>query len=120
MTKDRHPPKNDSRDAGIKDNSAKPKNHRRRYSDYFDFAPVGYFTLDRDSVIQNVNPAGALLLGADRDQLVNQPFAAVIASESRDVFESHSRQVFKSPEKQTCDLKLLNGGGHSRESCCHR
>jgi PAS domain S-box-containing protein len=111
MTKDRHPPKTDSRDLGIKDNCANPKSHRRRYSDYFEFVPVGYFTVDRDGVIVNVNPAGALLLGTDRNQLISQPLAAFITPDSRDVFESHRRGLFKSRQKQTCDLQLLNGNG---------
>jgi PAS domain S-box-containing protein len=113
MTKDRHPPQNQSRNLGIKDDSAKPKSHRRRYSDYFDFAPVGYFTVDRDGVILNVNPAGALLLGTGCSRLISQPFAEFIAPESRKVFHSHSRALFKTRQKETCDLKLLNGNGHS-------
>ena len=99
--------------SGIKNNSAESKSYRRRYSDYFEFAPVGYFTFDRSGVILNVNPAGALLLGTDRNQLMSQPFAAFIAPDSRDVFESHSRGLFKSRKKQSCDLKLLNGNGLS-------
>ena len=87
------------------------KNHRRRYSDYFEFAPVGYFTFDRSGVIINVNPKGALLLGTDRNHLMSQPFAAYIAPDYRDVFDSHSQELFKSRQQQTCDLKLLNGNG---------
>ena len=46
------------------------KHFRRRYSDFFEFAPLGYFTFDRSGVILNVNPTGALLLGARSGQLV--------------------------------------------------
>jgi len=44
---------------------------------------------------------------------MSQPLAAFIAPDSRDVFESYSRGLFKSRQKQTCDLRLLNGNGHS-------
>jgi len=111
MTKGRLPPNNDIQISGIKNNSAESKSYRRRYSDYFEFAPVGYFTFDRSGVILNVNPAGALLLGTDRNQLMSQPFAAFIAPDSRDVFESHRRGLYKSGKKQSCDLKLQNGHG---------
>ena len=113
MTQGRLPPKNDNQKSGNKNNFTALKSYRRRYSDCFEFAPVGYFTFDRSGVILNVNPAGALLLGTDRNQLMRQPMAAFIAPDSRDAFESHTRGLFKSRQKQSCDLKLLNGNGLS-------
>ena len=111
MTKGRLPPKNDNQISSEKDNANESKTYRRRYSDHFEFAPVGYFTFDRSGVIIDVNPEGALLLGTDRNSLISKPISAFIASDSRDVFDSHSQELFKSRQKQTCDLKLLGGNG---------
>jgi len=111
MTKGRLPPKNDNQISSEKDNANESKTYRRRYSDHFEFAPVGYFTFDRSGVIIDVNPNGALLLGTDRNSLISKPFSAFIASDYRDVFNSHSQKLFKSRQKQICDLKLLNGNG---------
>jgi len=111
MTQGRLPPQNDNQKSGNQDNWTGSKSYRRRYTDYFEFAPVGYFTFDRSGVILNVNPAGALLLGTDRAKLMSQPLAAFIAPDSRDVFKSYSRKLFKSRQKQTCDLKLPDGDG---------
>ena len=113
MTKGRIPPQKDKQNSGIKNISAKSKSYRRRYSDYFEFTPVGYFTFDRSGVIRDVNPNGALLLGTDRNSLISKPFSAFVAPDSRDIFESHRRGLFKSRKKQTCDLKLLSGNGLS-------
>jgi PAS domain S-box-containing protein len=113
MAQDRRPPTKDIQDSGNKNTSAQSKSYRRRYSDYFEFAPVGYFIFDWSGVILNVNPAGALLLGANRNQLMSQPFAAFIAPDFKDVYESHIRELFKRHKKQSCDLKLLNGNGLS-------
>ena len=82
---------------------------RRRYTDFFDFAPVGYFTFNRDGFILDVNPTGALLLGADKTNLLNQHFSHFISPDSQNVFEKHSRQLFDTQQKQICDVKLMNG-----------
>ena len=84
------------------------KTLRRRYSDFFQFAPVGYFTFDRDGVILKANPTGALLLGIDHDRLLNKPFSQFISPESEKVFALHSRQIFNTGTLQSCDLKLSN------------
>ena len=86
-----------------------PGNARRRYSDCFDFAPVGYFTIDRDGLIRDVNPTGALLLGADKPNLLNQHFSQFISPDSQTVFERHRRQLFDTRQQQTCDVELRNG-----------
>jgi PAS domain S-box-containing protein len=113
MTKGRLPPRNDNQHSGDDVNRTESKNYKRRYADYFEFAPVGYFTFDRSGVILNVNPTGALLLGKERDSLLSLPFSEFIASESLEIFQSHSRQLFESRKKQTCDVKLLNDDGRS-------
>jgi len=84
------------------------KNLRRRYSDFFEFALVGYFTFDPSGVILNVNPTGALLLGTDRNSLLSQPFSTFISPDSQQVFEVHRLELFDTRTKQICDLKLLD------------
>ena len=113
MTEGKLPPQNDKQNSGDNVNRPESKSYKRRYADYFEFAPVGYFTFDRSGMILNVNPTGALLLGKDRDSLLSQPFSEFIASDSLDIFQSHSQRLFESHKKHTCDVKLLNGNGCS-------
>jgi PAS domain-containing protein len=42
-----------------------------KYTSLYDFAPMGYFTLDQDCRIKNVNLSGALLVGTERYLLQN-------------------------------------------------
>ena len=84
---------------------------RDRYADLYDFAPVGYFTLDRKGKIVEVNLAGAQLLGAERDLLVNQSSFRWVAPESREVCRTHYRKVFENQGPQTCEVKLRRRGG---------
>ena len=85
-----------------------PENYRRRYSDTFQFAPVGYFTFDRDGIILEANSAGALLLGESRIRLLNKPFSQFIAPESKITFELHSLRLFFTRAIQCCDVELLS------------
>ncbi len=82
---------------------------RDKYALLYDFAPVGYFTLDRDGAIQTVNMTGANLLGVERSRLVNLRFEHFVATENRPTFADFLRMVFVSRDKETCRLKLAKG-----------
>lgn len=43
-----------------------------RFTNYFDFAPTGYLTLQRDGSIQEINLAGANLIGLERARLIGK------------------------------------------------
>ena len=70
---------------------------RDRYADLYDFAPVGYFTLDRKGKIVEVNLAGARLLGVERDLLVNQSSFRWVAPESREALPQPLPEGFRQP-----------------------
>ena len=57
---------------------------RDRYVGLYDLAPVGYFTLDRECLIGEVNLTGAALLGVDRHQLVNRPFSNFVSAQDKE------------------------------------
>jgi PAS domain S-box-containing protein len=102
------PPHEDKNNSGDEANQPKSRDLKRRYADYFDFAPVGYFTFDRGGNILDVNSTGALLLGTDRDNLLGKPLSAYITPDSKPVFDSHHRLLFETRQKQTCDVRLVS------------
>ena len=79
---------------------------RNKYALLYDFAPVGYFSFDRDGVIQTVNLTGARLLGIERSALVNRRFEHFVADEDRFVFGNFIRTVVAGKGKETCRLRL--------------
>ena len=81
---------------------------RNRYSDLYDFAPIGYFTFDKNGLIIDVNLTGAHKLDVERSFLIKKPFSLYIVPDSKDVFYSHLRQVFNTGGRQTCELKLVD------------
>jgi PAS domain S-box-containing protein len=57
---------------------------RDRYADLYDFAPIGYLTVDDLGEIREVNLAAASLFGRPRHFIIGLPFATLIAREQRD------------------------------------
>ena len=53
---------------------------RDRYSDLYDFAPVGYFSFDKNGLIIEVNLTGAKKLGVERNFLIKKPFSLFIST----------------------------------------
>ena len=81
-----------------------------KYHDLFDFAPVGYFHLDEQGRILEVNLAGAALLGLDRSTAVTRRFAQHLAPQSCARFAEFLRDVLQVGRKQTRELKLHRDG----------
>lgn len=79
---------------------------RNQYAFLYDFAPVGYFTFDREGNIRSVNLTGERLLGIDRSVLIGQSFEDFVAAEDCFVFAKFIQTVFTSREKETCRLQL--------------
>ena len=84
---------------------------RDQYHELYDFAPVGYFTLDEKALIRQVNLTGADLLGVHRSKLIDTKFSDFISADFQDDFYFHCRRIFESGTKQTCDLKLEKQDG---------
>jgi len=85
----------------------------RQYTDLYDFAPVGYFTLARDGAIQQVNLAGASLLGVRRSALIKRRFEVFVSASSRTTFDTFFGKVFESRQKETCEVALQKDGSAS-------
>jgi len=79
---------------------------RNKFALLYDFAPVGYFTFDRDGMIKSVNLFGERLLGIDRASLVGRYFEDFVITEERFVFVNYLATVFRSPGKETCRLGI--------------
>ena len=86
-----------------------------KYTDLFDFAPLGYFQLLPDGTIREANLAGAALLGLDRSTVVSRLFGAWVAPACRQTFATFCETVLASNTKQTCDIQLLRHGQGTRD-----
>ena len=80
---------------------------REKYADIYDFAPVGYLTLDAQGVILQLNLAAAILLGIKRSQIGRHRFAASVAPEFLPVFNHFLTDVIGGESKKHCELVLM-------------
>jgi signal transduction histidine kinase/CheY-like chemotaxis protein len=81
-----------------------------KYTDLYDFAPVGYFTLDSQGGILEANLAGASLLELPRSALIKQPFRAFLSPESGSIYAAFLKKVFAGGIREECDVILLVQG----------
>src|SRR5262245_21021848 len=57
---------------------------RDRYSDLYEFAPIGFVTLDEDGKILETNLAAAKMFGVERQALLRANISKFIGSDSQD------------------------------------
>ncbi len=86
---------------------------RSKYSDLYDFAPVGYFTFDQKGQILEVNLTGARLLGLERPLLIRKLFNLFVMPDFLNLFRSHRLKAVKSNALETCELQLRKKDGTS-------
>jgi PAS domain S-box-containing protein len=83
-----------------------------RYTEIFDFAPIGYATISLDGTLHEVNHAAAKLLGSARSHLLRRPFDSFVVPDDREAFFELLRRVVDSEARQSCDVQLFRIGGH--------
>ena len=80
---------------------------RSKYSDLYDFAPVGYFTFDKNGLVIEANLTGCEMLGIERKNLIKKPFRLFVGKEAEDRFYLHRQEVLKKGAKQSCEITLV-------------
>ncbi|MCA9898993.1 MAG: PAS domain-containing protein, partial [Anaerolineales bacterium] len=83
---------------------------QKKYFDLFNFAPVGYLTLDEKGVVKDINLSGAAMLGQERRLVTQRPFIVHLDT-TQPIFMHHLNAVFKSDTPKTCELLLKNKHG---------
>jgi PAS domain S-box-containing protein len=82
-----------------------------RYTDLYDFAPVGYLSVDESSAILEANLTGAALLGVERSRLINRPLALFVSPTSRPLFLTFLKKVFNESEHHECEARVSKAVG---------
>src|SRR4030042_20493 len=78
----------------------------KKFTMLYDLAPMGYFTLERDGTICELNFTAADMLGEKRFSLINSNFKLFISKDSMPAFNSFFSKVYTSNAKESCEVIL--------------
>ncbi|MBK8817233.1 MAG: PAS domain-containing protein [Methylococcaceae bacterium] len=86
---------------------------RDHYLELYEFAPVGYITIDRKGLIKEINLKGAAFLGVDRAKLINQRFSTFISDQDQDRWYRLFLNMMEQPkgEQQKLGLEIMRADG---------
>jgi PAS domain S-box-containing protein len=87
----------------------------KKYTMLYDLAPMGYFTLDAEGAIIELNYTAADLLGEKRFSLINSNIRLFFPEDSLPEFNKFMGKVFSGYEKESCRLMLFKNTDHNRE-----
>ncbi|GAX62143.1 signal transduction histidine kinase [Candidatus Scalindua japonica] len=82
----------------------------RKYSDLYNFAPVGYFTTNEKGLILETNLRGASMLGIERSLLIKKYLTVV--KEDQDIYYLYRKKCLETGNREWCELRIdIHGGG---------
>jgi len=79
---------------------------RDRYADLYDFAPVGYMTLDESGIVLEINLTGAAILGVERLNVTGKSFINFLPPASIQTFSTYLRHTFENPGKRESEIRI--------------
>ena len=83
---------------------------RDRYFNLYELAPVGYLTIDSETVIVEANLTAARLLGVDASSMPGTPLSRFFSPEDQDAYYLQIRRLTQLGEAQDVELRLRRGG----------
>lgn len=95
----------------LRETQAKLTRARDEFRELFEFAPLGYLTVDRDHEICRSNLYASRLLGQERRSLIGRNISELVAPEQRDACYLRVEEAFRSERQVCCELVMLGPGG---------
>jgi two-component system CheB/CheR fusion protein len=84
-----------------------------RYTQLFDFAPIGYATLTPEGAVRELNHVGATLLEELRSRVLGKRFGQFVAPHDRVTYNLLIDSVLANNLAKTAEVELVRGRGES-------
>ena len=85
-------------------------NSRDSYVDLYDFAPVGYVTINEKELILKANITAADFLGTEREQMIKKTFSQFIFYDDQDIYYKYRQNLFDNKERLSCEVRMMKTG----------
>ncbi len=79
---------------------------KEKLTGLYDFAPVGYVTINKYGVILDSNHTFATLTGRSGDSFINEALINLISPEDQNVYRLFEKDLFETGKETFCELRL--------------
>jgi two-component system sensor kinase FixL len=84
---------------------------RDQFADLYDFAPVGYLTLEINGMISQANLTSAVMLGRERWQLIQRPLSTFVFRADQDTYYRHFKRIIDTLIPRAVEVRLVKEDG---------
>jgi PAS domain S-box-containing protein len=81
------------------------ENSQKRYTDLYNYSPIGYLTTNIDGVVVEVNTTALKLLQYDKQSVIGKPFAVFVNRSDLDYIYQHLHYL-RSGQSHTCQIMI--------------
>ena len=92
---------------------------RDRYTDLFDFAPIGYLVLDEKGVIENINLTACTMMGTERSLIKGKPFSAYMSGRESGKLFLKLREAYESEVLKPFDVQIKRNANSTFTALVH-
>ena len=78
-----------------------------KYVDLYNFAPVGYFTLNKKGVVKEANLTGVSMLGLERAYVIEKPFSTFVPRDDSIILEHYLQNLLEKNQEQSLELQMV-------------
>jgi PAS domain S-box-containing protein len=82
-----------------------------KYHYLYDFALVGYFSIDESGAILEANLTGAALVGVERSRIINRRLPLFVSPMHQPIFLAFLKDIFAGTRNLVCEVRVMKQGG---------
>lgn len=95
----------------LRDTQIQLEQSLQRYSNLYDFAPVGYLTISKKGLIDEANLTVAKMLGVARGNLIKIPFSTYVRKTDQNIYYLGRENLLSTREPQKIILHIKKNNG---------